>query len=162
MSIDFSLRLISSWDTGQNVNGLGLLTKMLFNFNDTQVSTMLLDSSIYINNSIFKTDRGSNICKVTVKNLTYLIDVNNSFAVLSKDNAISIFSILISHEGGNGFPETCILFSAEKYFLSYCFHSDTTKFRWRLFSCQYCFPYLWNLVRAIFLLYIAFCRRAFI
>ena len=51
---------------------------------------------------------------------------------------------------------------SDKYFLSDCFHSDTRISVDRWFSYEYCSPYLRNLLRAMFTLYIAFRIREFI
>ena len=85
------------------------LSKIVSDHNDTRVSIVLLYGSLYTSDTIFKSDRGSNICKVIGKNSTHLIAVNDCIVVFSENNVITIPSILIGHKRG------------------YC--SDTIKFR---------------------------------
>ena len=85
------------------------LSNIVLDHNDTRVPIVLLYGSFYTNNSIFKSDRGSNACKVIVKNSTHLIAVNDCIIVFSENNIITIprihmcrkrgiwFSLLISN-----------------------------------------------------------------
>ena len=91
MSIDFILCLISSEYTVQNVKHFQL-GKIVFDHHDTRLSTVLLYGNFYTNNSIFKSNRRSDICKVIVTNFTHLIAVNDDIFVLSENNVVSMIS----------------------------------------------------------------------
>ena len=86
------------------------LSKIVSDHNDIRVSIVLLYGSLYTGNTIFKSDRGSNICKVIVKNFSYLIAVNDCIIVCSEISVITIPSILIGHKKAYGLPEIFIFF----------------------------------------------------
>ena len=73
---------------------------------------MFMDSILNTSYIIFKSNGGSNICKIIIKDLAHFFVVYDCIVVFLNNYVIATLSMLVSHKQGDGFPEGFILSNA--------------------------------------------------
>ena len=76
------------------------------------MAIVFMDSVLNTSDSIFKSDGGSNISKIVIKDFTYFIVIYDSIVAFLTNHVIATLSMLVSHKRGDGFPEGFVLFNA--------------------------------------------------